>query len=363
MSIFGIMKKIFLAFAILAGMTLLTGCFGTNNETTPTAYDVTTGAVVVSAGDPVKGIPGHLDYIDFRNNRVSDVAFNFGDKTLGDRPNDILIYGGKIYVAVCDDHVVHVFGKTSFQRIETISTTEEMGDQEGFHPRRLVPYNGKVYVSTQGGYVGVIDTLSLSVRDKYRVGSYPEGMSIGVKDNVPFLYVANSDDGFGHGSISTINLSSGTVSEFKNEKIPAPVDLAVAGDEIYVLDQSGVYLVVGTSVSSLIPNASGMYAVGYDLLTYNTPGSPDAELTYTLYNLTYSTLSSFHLSGDYTCPIINPTTICIDSVSGYVMIGSQVEGSEEGYVNMYTGSGAFVASYKTGFCPIRVAFIHETVEM
>lgn len=363
MSIFGIMKRFFLAFALLAGTALLTGCFGNNNETTPKEYEVTTGAIVVSEGNPIKGYPGRLNYIDFGDNHVSDNAFIMEGEELGDRPNDVLVYGGKIYVTGCDNHVVHVFGKASFRRIATISTTEEMGEEKGSHPRRLTPYKGKVYVSTHGGYVGVIDTLSLSIRDMYQVGTHPEGMSVGLKDDVPLLYVANSGGDFEDGSISTVNLSTGTVSEFKNEKISAPLDLAVAGEELYVLDKSGVYLVIGASVSSLIPDASGMYGVGYSLLTYQKPDSPDTKPSYTLFNLTYGTLTSFYLSGDNACPIVNPTAICIDSASGYVMIGAQEEGSEYGYVNLYTGSGGFVASYKTGYCPIRVAFIHEIVAM
>lgn len=357
------MKRIFLAFALLAGMTLLSGCFGNNNDPKPTEYDVTTGALVLSAGNPILGHPSSLSYIDLGENHISDHVFIPDGGSFGDLPNDVMIYGGKVYVAGSGQNTVFVFDKKTHKPVKTISTTGEMGDEKGVHPRRFAPYRDRVFVTTQSGYVGVIDTLSLSIKNMYQVGYYPEGMSIGMKDDVPYLHVANSGGDFEDGSISIINLSSGAVSELKNERISHPLDLAVAGEDIYVLDRSGVFYVTGSNVYSLIPNAAGMYAVGYNLLTYNTPGSPGADPTYTLYNLNYDALSSFYLSGDDSCPIVNPTAICIDSNSGYVMIGAQTEGSQFGYVNLYTGGGLFVASFKTGYCPIRIAFIHETVEM
>lgn len=379
------MKKYLLSFAVmLMGSTLLTGCLDSdsnNDNPTETGYVVTNGALIVNKGSSYNGIDGSLTYLDFNDGTVQQNVFkNANGKSLGGTPNAVLVYGEKLYVAGSDENTVFVINKKTLKLIGEISTTEEMGEAEGAMPRYLTGYGGRVYVSTYGGNVGVIDTLSLSIHDMYKVGSYPEGMTVGVKDDVPFLYVANSDYGYGNGSISIINLSSGAVSEFKNEKIRNPQELVVAGDYIYVLDwgyydenwvqkEAGVYLINGSGVQKIIPDATGMAFACNNILTFNAPDDSDKQATYSIYNIAYGTLNTFTLSGDSANPIVSPAAISIDPNTGSVLIASRTKNAETGdtdyaapgFVNMYMGNGQYVRTLATGVEPHQITYLYETV--
>ena len=340
---------------------------------------VTNGMLILNNGSSDEGFDGSLTYVDFNQNPYDvkqGVYKNVNGESLGGTPNDVLAYGKKIYIAGSDEHAVFVLDARNYKLIKKISTTGEMGDAEGINPRHLLAYGDKVYVSTYGGYVGVIDTLSLSIYNQYKVGPYPEGMAISETAAGVSLYVANSDYGMGNGSISKINLTSGFISEFTNDKIHYPQQLAVVGDGIYVLDwgyyddtwiqhDAGVYLINGSSVRKIIPDATGMAVAGYSIITYNCPyGS--TSLSYSIYNIAYGHLDSFHLTGDDINPIYNPCAISMDPNTGYVYIASRQKDSDTnypsystpGYVNAYSGNGHFISSFSTGIEPCASAFIY-----
>jgi hypothetical protein len=265
--------------------------------------------------------------------------------------------------------------------IEKINTIQEVGESEGVNPRALEAYGSNVFVSTYGGYVAVIDTLSLKIRDMYKVGSAPEGMAIGgTSDTDVSLYVANSDYGNGNGSISKINLVNGSISEIKNDKIHNPQQLAVAGDIIYVLDwgyydaddgykqkDAAVYMINGSIISKVVPDATGMAASGQSIVTYNYPyGS--SKPTYSIYNIVNGSLSNLTLSGGN--PIESPCAISIDPNTGFIYLATRVIDPDTGYpsytlpgyLNIYNGNGQFVAesSYATGVEPHVIAFTYGT---
>lgn len=381
------MKKCLLSFAVMMGATLFTGCLSDNdnNNNRTVDYVVTKGALVINNGNAYNGIDGSLTFIDFSTdpaNVQQDVYKRVNGASLGGTPNDVYVYGDKIYITGSDENVVFVLNKNNFKQIKKISTVADMGEAEGVTPRHLKAYDGKVYVTTYGGYVGVIDTLSLNVTNMYKVGSAPEGMAFGgTSDADVSLYVANSDYGNGNGSISKIALNTGTITEIKNEKIHNPQQLAVSGDLIYVLDwgyydenwnqkEAGVYLINGTSVTQVVADATGMAASGQYIVTYNYPyGS--STISYSVYNASYNITASYLLSGS---PLASPCAISIDPNTGYVFLASRVIDPDTsypsytmpGYVNVYDGTGEFVSkvSYTTGVEPHAIAFTHgyETVK-
>jgi len=340
---------------------------------------VTNGMLILNNGNYYNGIDGSLTYVDFNQNPydVKQEVYNkVNGESLGGTPNDVLAYGKKIYIAGSDEHAVFVLDARNFKLIEKISTTDDMGEADGANPRHLIAYGDKVFVSTYGGYVGVIDTLSLSICNKYKVGSYPEGMAISETAAGVSLYVANSDYGMGNGSISKINLTSGFISEFTNDKIHYPQQLAVVGDDIYVLDgghyddnwiqqDTGVYMINGSSVKKLIPDATGMAVAGYSMITYNCPYGSNT-LSYSIYNIAYGTMSHFYLTGDGINPIYNPCAISMDPNTGCVYIASRQKDpdtnypsySTPGYVNVYNSTGQYISSFSTGIEPCTSAFIY-----
>lgn len=355
------MKKIFFTFLLLAGASLLPGCFNNKGDDEPTVITVTSGAFVLNKGNAIKEIKGSLTYVDFVNNTSREIT----GLDLGYEPSDVLAYGGKVYVACPSRDAVLVLDKETFAPIATVSTTGELGDEAGKTPRHLTAYGNTVFVSTYGGYVGGIDTTSFALLAKYQVGSHPEGMCLGEQDDVVSLYVANSDAVDGNGSISVINLKSKSVNTVRNEEIHNPQKLSVAGSYIYVLDRwenSGVYEVNGTSVRMIIRNALDMTAAGYGLLTVNTPA--DGTFSFTIYDVRYGTTQNLPLYGDSGHPLVDPTAISVDYNTGYVMVASrQTDPDTPGFANLYNSSCDFYSSFPVGIEATDISFQYRTAKI
>ena len=100
-------------------------------------------------------------------------------KQLGDTPNDILLYGSKVYVAVDMSSQIDVIDSKSGVSIKQISVSS---------PRQLACHDGKVYVCCFDGSVVKIDTAALSIEVTAKAGRNPDGIC--VSNNK--LYVSNS---------------------------------------------------------------------------------------------------------------------------------------------------------------------------
>ena len=378
------MKKKVLYVALMMGATLLTGCLGDDNKKNdPIDVTITEGVVVVNNGSSYNGIDGSMSFIDLRNDAIQQNVYKTANgASLGGTPNDAIVYGQKLYVVGSDENTVFVLNPKTFKEITKISTTDILGAEGGVNPRHLTAYDGKVYVSTYGNYVAEIDTLGFTMTRSFKVGSAPEGMAISTSEDgkTASLFVANSDYSYGNGSISTINLSTGSITEFKNEKIRNPQQILAAGDVLFVLDwgyydyedggkqkEAGVYTVYNNEVTKTIPDATGMAGAGYTIITYSNPyGS--TETTYTMYNTRYGTQSAFRLSEDSEYPIITPAAIALDpNNTGYLLIASRQKDPDTGYpsyalpgyVNLYSiqnGVGKFQKSYSVGIEPHKIEF-------
>jgi hypothetical protein len=381
------MKKYLLSFAVMAmGATLLTGCLGDDSKggDTPTEIVVTKGAFVINNGSSYQAIDGSLTYLDAMTGAAEQNVYKkVNGKSLGGTPNDVMVYGQKVYIVGSDENTIFVLDVRNFKELAEVSTTELLGDAEGKTPRRIAAYEDKVYFTTYGGYVAAIDTISYSLKAKYQVGSYPEGLALGASPSSstqPAIYVANSDWSMGNGSISCIDLTSGSVTESKYDKVKNPQDIAAAGSTLYVLDyghynedytqqlDAGVYMVSGNNASLVVPNATGMAASGVTIYTFNDPWGATTGPSYSVYNIEYGVLSTLSLYGDSSHPIVAPAAISIDPNTGYIYIASRPKDPDtgfpsyamSGFVNIYNGSGQFVGNFDTGVEPHKIEFSYGT---
>ena len=384
------MKKNLLSFAVMAmGATLLTGCLGDDSKggDTPAEIVVTKGAFVINNGSSYQSIDGSLTYLDFSTNTAkTDVYKDVNRKSLGGTPNDVMVYGQKVYIVGSDENTIFVLDVRNFKELAEVSTTDLLGDADGNTPRRIAAYEDKVYFTTYGGYVAAIDTISFSLKAKYKVGSYPEGLALGASSSSstsPAVYVANSDWGMGNGSISCIDLASGSVTESKYDKVKNPQEIAAAGSTLYVLDyghynedytqqlDAGVYMISGSNTSLVVPNATGMAAAGYTIYTFNDPWGGTTGPSYSIYNIEYGALSTLSLYGDSSHPIIAPAAIAIDPNTGYIYIASRSKDPDTGYpsyalpgfVNAYNSNGQYVGSFDTGVEPHKIEFSYGTAKI
>ena len=141
------------------------------------------GALVLNEGGWGNN-EAELSVIDFTNMRITN---NFFSKTngrgLGDVAQDVVVYGGNIYVSVWGSNTIEVIDRLSGRSTIRIALVNQ-------GPRYMTCYDGKVYVSCYSPESVIrIDTASLQVEATCHVsGLRPEGIcALGGK-----LYVVNS---------------------------------------------------------------------------------------------------------------------------------------------------------------------------
>ena len=127
-----------------------------------------------------------LSWLDLNANTVSEDFFlQKTGRKLGDTGNDLQRYGAKIYVLVNVSSTIEVLNARTGQSVKQIVMQENGVAKQ---PRNLAFYGSKMFVSCFDGYVDVIDTATLSVEKRIKVGSNPENMLVVNK----LLYVSNS---------------------------------------------------------------------------------------------------------------------------------------------------------------------------
>jgi len=361
---------------MVMGANLLTGCSENDSEDNiPAMVTITKGVFVVNNGSSYQSIDGSLTYLDYTSSTVNQDIYKLANgKSLGGTPNDVIVYGQKVYVAGSDEHTIFVLDVRNGKELKLLRTTDLLGVEEGKTPRRIVAYGDKVYFTTYGGYVAAIDTIDFNLQSKYQVGSAPEGLTIvGNGTDQGTLYVANSDYGYGNGSISKIDLTTGNVTEIKNDKVKNPQEIAVAGDALYVLDwgqysddwtqqlDAGVYMISGNDASLVVPNATGMAVAGNKIFTFNDPWGGSGA-TYCTYDISSNQTTTLDLSGDSAHRLISPCAISIDHMTGHIYIASRQLDPDTGYpsytlpafVNVYTFYGEFLESFNAGVEPHKI---------
>ena len=380
------MKKFLFSLAVMAmGANLLTGCMKDNPDNFPPAeIIVTKGVFVVNSGNVIQSIDGSLTYLDQTTSAAAekDIYKKVNGKSLGGTSNDVIVYGQKVYIVGSDENAIFVLDVRNCKELKRVSTTDLLGDAEGNTPRRIAAYEDKVYFTTYGGYVAAIDTTKYELKQKYKVGSAPEGLTFGINSSdIVTLYVANSDFSYGEGSISKIDIASGSVTEIKNDKVKNPQEIAVAGDVLYVLDwghynddysqqvDAGVYMMSGNEVKLVVPDATGMATAGYMIYTFNDPWGGSGA-TYSTYDISSNNLSTLNLSGDSDHQLISPCAISVDLNTGYIYIASRPLDPDTGYpsyampgfVNIYSNSGQYLESFETGVEPHKIEPFHGTAK-
>jgi hypothetical protein len=385
------MKKYLLSLALMMmGASLFTSCLSNdnNNDNTPQKVTVTSGAFIINNGQWNKN-NGSLTFFDYKSTSATTTLM--GGSGLGDTPNDACLLGDTIFVVGSTDNMIFLVNRKSLSMIDYVSTTELMGESEGYSPRAITAFNNKLYFTTYGGYVGELNPKTLQVERKFKVGSAPEGLAFGGTSSEVYLFVCNSDYGNGDGSISRINMTTGSIDEIKNDKVKNPQKIFAIGTDLYVLDWghydemwnqigAGLYYMYNGTATQVVKDATDAdnvviyvngQAVGYEIITFNYPyGSTTA--TYSKFNTYTGQTTSLVLSGDSNYKIESPSAIGVDPLSGNIIIASRTINKETGYAdytmpgfaNMYTNSGQYIEGthFQTGVEPHKIGFtLDQTV--
>lgn len=383
------MKKLLsmIAAAIIAA-TSFTSCMDSDSDDSGTTYTgYVTTAYSVNAGQWHSG-DGSLTKItgmvSYTSSSVSMTAQN--QTNLGELPNDIMIYGNKLYVVGTGTNSIYVYNKKTLSLISQISTDGLMGDA-GEQPRCITGAGGNIYVTTYGvadgtpyssdakGYVAVIDTVNYSLKAQYEVGPYPEDIVAaytGSNTSNYTIYVANSDYAQGNGSISSISVKSGTASSPLIQTFDAiknPTKLGIAGtlwiqeSATYNADytektSAAIYQWDGSTAPVKVVDAAMMapvvltsgYSYAYRVYFISDPyGTP----SYGYYD--YSSKITTKITG--ISGISLPNAIDVDPYTGYIYIGTAA-----GEINVYSYDGTPVkVGLSAGAYPTAFAFDSPTM--
>lgn len=284
-------------------------------------------------------------------------------RNLGDTGQDILRYGGKIYIAVSGSNTIEVVDGNSLTSIKTIKP--ESGKPG--NPRGLAASDGKIYVSLYDGYVAKIDTTSLAIEDSIAVGPNPEEITIANG----CLYVAisdglNSGNGYPNGKyVSKIGLDSFKVAS-KIDVIVNPCRMASDKSGNVFVISNGNYADIPSTVQkidkndnvSVVGKATYMTCYENTLYTINSQwGVPTIE--YVSYNTTSGSVeSSSFISGTEDEIPSNPTCVSVNPKNGNILVGSYLTASDylsNGYVYEYAG-GSFKTRYNAGVGPRKILY-------
>ncbi|MDR1783262.1 MAG: hypothetical protein LBR13_03275 [Dysgonamonadaceae bacterium] len=146
-------------------------------EVTPTS-----GAFILNQGSWGQNNSG-ISYYDFTTGNITADILN---GRLGDTAQDLIIYGGKIYVSVTESSVIWALSLSDLRELAVIQVKD--GDKPR-KPNYLAAYSDKVYATTVDGNVIRIDTANLTIDGIAAVGNDPEGIVIADGK----LYVGNTN--------------------------------------------------------------------------------------------------------------------------------------------------------------------------
>lgn len=331
--------------------------------------------------DPAEApvIPSEYIYVlnsgSMNNNNASLSLYNLKDSTvtrnifevqnkrrLGDSGQDMIVYGGKMYIAMYTESTIEVVDLEAMP-IEQIKT-------EG-QPRALVANDGKVYVTYFNGYVARIDTASLTVETKVQVGRNPERMAVANNK----LYVANSG-GMDYGTeigydktVSVIDIASFT--ETKKIEVIINPDNVVSdnNNSVYVISKGNYNMGnppvpntlqridTNTDEVSVIGNATIMTIAGNVLYyVYSQWGAAGEEISYYAYDTMSRSVISENFIGD--TEISGVYQINYDATYEHLFITTS-DYNNNGDVYVFDKDNKFVNKFEVGLNPMKAVYVKK----
>lgn len=336
-----------------------------DEETIKTStYETTTVdcAYVVNQGNYYSGVAGTLDRLDLEAGTVtSGVFYSANNQSLGDTPQQAIVYGSKIYVPVYASNLVWVLDAYSLEILAQVSSAS---------PEAVCGEGAYVFISNNDGYVTRMDTLTFSATEQLAVGPNPCHMTAANSK----VYVSISDgynytNGYADGKkVVAIDAESFTIAQtFSVGTNPGPI---VADEEgnVYVVARGDYYLelplVQKISTDGTVTDfADGSLLAYHDDTLYVVDYTADyvsntCEVSAAAYSTTSATLlSNWELDADH-LPLM-PNAIDVNPVTGdlYICSDNSPYGySENGYVFVYTAEGAYQTTYDVGIHPYGVVF-------
>lgn len=356
------MRRIHLFILFLTVVLFSVSCKKDDHEPTPEP-EVTTGLYVLSEGNFMANNT-MLTYYDFgTQTATTDFYKNVNGSSLGDTGNDMIIYGGKLYIVMNVSGYLEVADAFTGKSIKKIQLKD--GSSASIQPRYVVPHKSQLFVSSYDGTVTVIDTASLNIVKSIEVGKNPEEMVISGEK----LYVTNSG-GLSPGFDSTLSvIDLNTLTETGKIKVginPTTITADNSGNLYVGLtgiwgESTGSVVKVNTATNSIDKSADT--AVGklvfHDGKLFASGGYFGSANVRVLSTSDFSAASANFVTDGTEIAI--PYALSIDKSNGDVYIGDAVDYVSPGKVHCFdkTGKKKFSVSVAPGVGPNSVAFIRK----
>ncbi|MCO5260104.1 MAG: hypothetical protein M9916_08170 [Crocinitomicaceae bacterium] len=294
-----------------------------------------------------------LSWIDFSTGLINNEVFEQKtDRQLGDTGNDIGRYGNKIYVVVTTSSTLEILDAKNGNSLKQINMVDGGTPKQ---PRFVAFTNGKAFISCFDGYVDVLDTTSLTITQRIKVGANPN--EIHVANNK--IYTVNSG-GLSYPNVdSTISVID-PISLVETQKIvvgknPYRITSDNAGN-LYIVVQTGLNT-VATQLVKVKPTLEIDTVFNWPVNLMTKVGS-----NIMIYTLTESNQAAIQLFNPTTKSIVNSNFI--DASLFTTFYGAQYDAHRNqiycfdamsyvnsGYVRVFTSNGVPVKNYQIRLNP------------
>ncbi len=320
------------------------------------------GAYILNQGNSYSGLDGTLSFLDFETYGMTHNVFSAANRqSLGEGPQDGVVYGSKLYVSMNGSQLVWVIDPSTRKVVKQIPTA---------YPQGIKAAGGAVYVANNDGFVSKIDTASLTVVGKVAVGPNPVDMEV----RGQYLYTSVSDG---------YNYNNGYVNGLKVAKVDlrsfAKVSDITVGLNPGKMTQDGngnLFVVCNGNYSSVAPaiwridardhaatycpgNIAAAHGDQLFVLTTQTDWlAKTVTVTPAVWNTKHHEEQKDHAWLKASMPV-DPVALAVQPSTGQIYATSRSRVSDytaPGTLTVYERTGTFRNTFATGIEPYAVVF-------
>ena len=301
-----------------------------------------------------------LSFFDKSNSKTEvDLFEKVNNQGLGDTGNDMILFDGKLYIAVKESASLVVVNSNTGELIKRIPILNEEGKNR--MPSRLCIGGSNIYLSTMDGYVLEINPFNNNITRKVKVGRNPEGLAYSNNK----LYVANSggmDYPNYDSTLSVIDVN--TLVELKKINIGVnPYSVKDLGNNKIGVMVTGNYTDIPTHFAivntntDLIEKSTEINMLNFELfgdkILYSNYlwGSGRTAVHIYDYNTSDTYGNIFFANGEPTSDITYPYKITVNNNDSEVYISDAKDYSQSGEVFVYDFQGNFKYKFSVANIP------------
>ena len=309
-----------------------------------------------------------ISYIDLNEGTVTlDMYSASNGERLGDSGQDFIVYGSKTYCTVSGSSKMVIMDKNC-RVLRPFPILDNNGNPAT--PRHMVAHNGKVYITAYDGTVSRLDTTTMAIESKLRLGSIPEAITV-ANDK---LYINMS--GYGEGNIvAVVDIETFNIQN-ELEVVLNPYTTCFTGQDGYVYTISNgnyagdpskpeakwIYSTLQRidpatdQVTSVCPATFASYYNNDMYIIYSEYYLPETLkcVKYNLENQTETSLIDIDQFKDDDGNICS-NSITVDPVTGDIYVCCTPY-QQNGVVKVFDNNGAYKTEYTVGYCPSKVIF-------